>query len=90
MMKKHNQSVKINHNPDYSYIPYMTYSLYDHPYRVLIISGFRWGKTNALLNSIKHQWSDADEIYLHVKDPFELKYQLFINGREKVYQPAYH
>ena len=37
-----------------------------------------------LLNLIKTQRSNIDRIYLHVKDPFEWKYQLFINGREKV------
>ena len=38
------------------------------------------GKTNVLLNLIKHQRPDIDKIYLYVKDPFEL----LINGREKV------
>ena len=37
-----------------------------------------------LLNLIKHQRLDTDKIYLYVKDPFESKYQLLINGREKV------
>ena len=37
-----------------------------------------------LLNLIKHQRPDIDKIYLQVKDPFESKYQLLINGREKV------
>ena len=37
-----------------------------------------------LLNLIKHQQPDIDKIYLYVKDPFESKYQLRINGREKV------
>ena len=37
-----------------------------------------------LLNLIKHQRPDIDKIYLYVKDPFESKYQLLINGREKV------
>ena len=37
-----------------------------------------------LLNLIKHQQPDFDKIYLHVKDPFKSKYQLLINGREKV------
>ena len=36
------------------------------------------------LNSIKHQRPDIDKIYLYVKDPFESKSQLLINGREKV------
>ena len=37
-----------------------------------------------LLNLIKYQRPDIDKIYLYVKDPFESKYQLLINGREKV------
>ena len=32
MMKNFDQSVKINHNPNWPYIP-------DHPYRMSIISG---------------------------------------------------
>ena len=76
-MKNYDQSVKINHNPNWPYIP-------DHPYRILIIGGSGSGKTNVLLNLIKHQRPDIDKIYLYVKDPFESKYQLRINGREKV------
>ena len=37
-----------------------------------------------LLNLIKHQQPDIDKIYLYIKDPFESKYQLLINGRENV------
>ena len=37
-----------------------------------------------LSNLIKNQRPDIDKIYLHVKDPSESKYQLHINGREKV------
>ena len=37
-----------------------------------------------LLNLIKHQRPDIDKIYLMVNDPLESKYQLLINGREKV------
>ena len=33
---------------------------------------------------MKHQRPDIDKIYLYIKDPFESKYQLLINGREKV------
>ena len=56
----------------------------DHPYRNLIIGGSGSGKNNVLLNLIKNQWLAIDKIYLYVKDPFESKYQLLINGREKV------
>ena len=36
------------------------------------------------MNLIKNQQPDIDNIYLYVKDPFASKYQLLINGREKV------
>ena len=55
-MKNYDESVKINHNPDWSYIP-------DHPYRILIIGGSGSRDTNALLNLIKHQRTDIDKIY---------------------------
>ena len=42
------------------------------------------GKTNVLLNLIKHQQPDINKIYLYIKDPFESKYQLLVNGKEKV------
>ena len=37
-----------------------------------------------LLNLIRYQRPDIEKMYLYVKDSFESKYQLFINGREKV------
>ena len=77
MMKNYDQSVEINHNSNWPYI-------LDHRYRILIISCSGSGKTNVILNLIKHQWSDIDKIYLYVKDPFELKCQLLISRREKV------
>ena len=70
-MKNYDQSVEINHNPNWPYIS-------DHPYIILIIGGSGSGKTKALLNFI------FKKIYLHVKDPFKWKYQLLIYGREKV------
>ena len=51
-MKYYDESVKINHNPDYTYIP-------DHPYKILII-----GFSNMLLNLINHHQPDIDKIYL--------------------------
>ena len=51
---------KINHNPNWRYIP-------DHPYRIFIIGGSGSGKTNTLLNLINNQ-PDIDKIYLHAKD----------------------
>ena len=77
MMKNYDQSVEIKHNPNWLYTA-------DHRYRILIIGGSEAGKTNMLLNLIKHHRPDIDTIYLYVKDLFESKYQLLINGREKV------
>ena len=76
-MKNYDQSVEINHNPNWPYIP-------DHPYRILIIGGSGSGKRNVLLKLIKDQRSDIDKIYLYIKGPLESTYQLLINGREKV------
>ena len=75
MIKNYGQSVEINHNPNSSYIPY-------HPYKILIIGGWGLGKTNVLLNLIKHQRSDIDKIYLCIRDPFESKCQLLINRQK--------
>ena len=36
------------------------------------------------MNLIKHQRLGIDTIHLYIKDPFESKYQLLINGRVKV------
>ena len=74
MMKNYDQSDEINLN--WTYIP-------DHPYRTFIIGGSRSTKFNMLLNLIKNQQPDIDEDNLCVKDPFESKYQLLINGRGK-------
>ena len=67
---------KTEHNRKWPYIP-------DHPYRILIIEGSGFGKTNALLNLIENQ-PDIDKIYLYAKDHYEAKYQFLINKREKV------
>ena len=68
MMKKYDQSVDINHNPNWPYIP-------DHPYRTLITGGSESGKPNVSLNLIKNQQPDIDQSYLYIKDPLESKYQ---------------
>ena len=65
---------KTEHNQKWPYIPH-------HPYRILIIGGSEYGKTNALLNSINNQ-PDIDKIYLYGKDPYEAKYHFLINKRE--------
>ena len=77
MMKNYDNLVEINHNPKWPYIP-------DHAHRILIIGGSGSGKTDVLLNLIKHQRPDIVKIYLYVKDPFKSKYQLLMKGREKV------
>ena len=67
---------KTKHISHWPYIP-------DHPYRILIIGGSGYGKTNALLNLINKQ-SNIDKIYFYAKDPYEAKYQFLINKRESV------
>ena len=74
-MKNYDESVEINHNLNWSYIP-------DYPYRIVITGGSESGKTN--LSLIKYQRPDIDKIYLYVKDPFESKYQLLFNIIERV------
>ena len=76
-MKNYDESVEINHNPNWSYIC-------DHLYRILVIGGSGSGKTNVLLNLMKYQRPDIEKIWLCIKDPFESKYQLLINRREKL------
>ena len=58
-MKNYNESVEINHNPYWPYIP-------DHPYRNLITGGSGSVKTNLLLNLLKHQWEDIDTVYVKI------------------------
>ena len=76
-MNNYDESVEINHNPNWPYT-------LDHPYKIVIIVVSGSGKTNVLLNLIKHQRPDIDKTYLCVKDSSKLKYQLHINGRGKV------
>ena len=67
---------KTKHNKNWPYIP-------DHPYRILIIGGSGFEKTNVSLNLIENQ-PDIDKIYLCAKDPYKAKYQYLINKREDV------
>ena len=76
MLKNYNQSVELNHNPNWPYIP-------NTPFKILIIGGSGSGKTNVLLSLIKHQRPDIDKICLYVKDPFISNYQMLINLEEK-------
>ena len=64
-MKSYNESVDINYNLSWSYTS-------DHPYRMLTVCGSGSGKTNVLLNLIKNQRLDIDEIYFYVKNPCKL------------------
>ena len=50
--------------------------------RILIVEVSGPGKTNSLLHRRNHQ-SDIDKIYLYAKDPYEAKYQLLFNKRER-------
>ena len=54
MMKNYDESVEVNHNSNWPYIP-------DHPYRILIISGYGSGKINVLFNLIKQKQPDIDK-----------------------------
>ena len=60
----------------------------DHPYRILIISGFRSGKPNALLYLIKQQndndCSIIDYFFLYVRDLNKAKYQYLITNLKKL------
>ena len=74
MIKNYDQSVEINHNPNWHYIS-------DHPYKTLIVGGSGSRKTKVLLNLIRHQRPDIDKIYIFVKDAFESRHQLLINRK---------
>ena len=53
----------------------------NHSYRILVIGGSGFGKTNLLLNLVGHQ-TNIDKIYLYAKDTYEAKYQLLISKRK--------
>ena len=76
-MKSYGESVKINHNSNWSYIP-------DYLYRILIIGSPGSGKNNVLLNLIEHQRPNVGKSYSIVKDPLESMYQMLMSGRKKV------
>ena len=59
------------HNQNLSQTP-------DHPYRILIIGCSGLGKTNALLNLIRHQ-PHIGKIYLCPKYPFQAKKTSIVN-----------
>ena len=61
------------HNLNWPEIP-------DNPYRLLVVGGAGFGKTNALLNLINHE-PDIDKNVSFARDPYETKYHLLINKR---------
>ena len=56
MTKNYDQLVEMNHNLNWPYTP-------DHPHRILIIGGSGSGKTNVLLNVIKHQQPNINKMF---------------------------
>ena len=66
-VENYGESSETSYNPNWPYIP-------DHHNRILIIDGSGSGKTNVVLNLIKHQQSDIGKICLCVKDTFKSKY----------------
>ena len=67
VLKNYNQSVKINHNTNWPYIPVNTW-------RILIIAGSGPGKPNPLLNLIKNQQPDIDKVYLQIHSYERINY----------------
>ena len=63
-MNNYDQSVEMNHDLNWPYIP-------DHPYKILTTGGSESTTTNMLLNLIKNQQPDIDKICLYAKDPLE-------------------
>ena len=71
--ENYDESSEINHNLNWPYIS-------DHPYRILIIGGSGQSKTNVWVNLIKN----TSKNHLYIKNTVKSKYQLLINGKEKV------
>ena len=67
---------KKEHNPNWPKTP-------DHPYKILMIGGSRFGKRNSLFNLINHQ-PDIDNIFLYAKYLNEAKYGFLIKKRKNV------
>ena len=72
-MKNYDESVNMNCNRNWPFI-------LDHCYRISIIGGSGSGKTNVILNLIKHQLLAIDKIYLYVRGPFTSNCQFLINS----------
>ena len=84
MIKNYDESVEINYNRNWPYIP-------DHPYRILIIVGSWSSETNVLLNLIKHQQPDIDKIFytsnIHLNQSINCLLMKEIVGIEKLKNP---
>ena len=65
---------KTEHNPKRPNIP-------DHPYRISIIGGSRFGKANAILN-LNNSQPNTPKIYINGKDAYEAKQQYLINVKK--------
>ena len=76
MMKNYNESVKTNYNPNWPYI-------LDLPNRILIIGVSGSGKTNVLLNLIKHQRQFTKFVCTRMIHSNQ-SVNCFIKGTEKV------
>ena len=55
----------------------------DHPWRILIVIGYRSGKTNKVLSLISLQLK-VGTIVLYAKDPYKPNYQYLIKNREGI------
>ena len=70
-----NENIK-EHNPNWQQVP-------DHSYRISIIGGTGFGKTNLLFSLIIHQPDiNKTRYYLYAKDLFKSKYHFLINKQE--------
>ena len=76
MTKNYDQSVKTDHNTNWSHIS-------NHSYRIHIISDSGSDKTNVLLKLIKNQRPDIETFYLYLKIPFKSKYMNSLLMEEK-------
>ena len=59
--ENYDESVEINHNPNWPYIP-------DHPYRILIIGGSGSGKNYCVTERNKTLMTRYDKIYSYFKN----------------------
>ena len=77
-MINNDESVKINHNPNWPYIP-------DHSCRNLFIGGSESGK-KCISNLIKRKQPEFDKIHLYVKNHLNHQFINFLSAEEKKYE----